>query len=319
MVPVYIKRIASLEDKPERADVTTTCSSMSSNQHKCFEKLVHLTTPKTYVTKIQNYRRQQRKPDSAEVSYQYGWCDDMVDRNANGSKLSSCIKCRSKRVRMIINNQLCVGVEGNAEKPSVNEVPPIKKASGLLTTHKCSTCTDWSLASNISSMGLLHFSPPENYPKKCVPNVPPNVMPPPTRPVPAPVLVCPNTGEQKRLLPVVDLTFGLLKQAARFMFFNCVHDNKKERWTKQDLTAYAQTCGFPGKIRDEIWDVATKLRVGDTDEPVDYSRETHLSLFRYPASWSDKLPLTSYIELAMHQLFLRIVKSNFELVSQWLK
>ena len=118
---------------------------------------------------------------------------------------------------------------------------------------------------------------------------------------------------------MVDLTFDLLKQAARFMFFNCVHDNKKERWTKQDLTAYAQTCGFPGKIRDEIWDVATKLRVGDTDEPVDYSSETHLSLFRYPASWSDKLPLTSYIELAMHQLFLGIVKSNFELVSQWLK
>ena len=152
---------------------------MSSNQHKCFGKLVHLTTPKTYVTKIQNYRREQRKPDSTDVSYPYGWCDDMVDRNTNGSKLASCIQCRAKRVRMIINNQHCVGVEGNAVKPSANEVPRVKKASGLLTTHKCSKCTDWSMASNISSTGLLHFSPPEHYPKKCVPNVPPNAMPPP--------------------------------------------------------------------------------------------------------------------------------------------
>ena len=314
VVPVFIKRIASLEDKPERADVTATVNSSSSNQHKCFGKLVHIATPKTYVTKVEKYKREQKREESAEVAFQFGWCDDMIEKKVNGARLPACIRCRLRRVRRLANNQHSSGMNLNGASCGSAEVPPLRKASQFLPT--CKLCADWSLASNMPSAGLLHFPPPKDYPNKYAPGGPPA---PDARPVPAHALICPNTGKQKRLLPVVDFTFTMLKQAARFAFYNISQDAPKNRWTKEKYRAYAQACGFPGKLRDELWEVAVKLRDGETDVPVDYSSETHLSLFKFPAAWVDKLELRAYIELAMHQFFLGIVQSNFELASMWLK
>ena len=96
---------------------------------------------------------------------------------------------------------------------------------------------------------------------------------------------------------------------------------QKDRWNRDHFNAYLRTCGINDRTRDALFHAAKLLRekkTAHTVPPVDYSSNTHLSTFQYPAVWVGDLEITSFVEMIMHQIFLGIVQSGFKLIAMWL-
>jgi hypothetical protein len=295
MVPIFVKRIVSLEDKVERADYTATAGH-SSNFHRRFGKACHFRTPLCQSDEIAKFLK-ERKIGLKDDKIACGWSFDYVNcSTTNGGRFPSCRDCRLKRIQSLRTNDL----------------------SAVAATPQCSSCADWEMSE--STRHLLLFDAPKNYPEMVAD--PFNLQG--VCPVEAPA------GREVGLkrLSYIDVTFKVLVQAVKFAFYNYSRpqhpksrqqpEKKVKNWTREQMTAYLQTFCIGDAIQKEICDAALAARDAG-HEPIDYNLPDRIGNFHFPAAWMAGLPVTNHIELLMHLLFLGITEKNFDLVVTWLK
>lgn len=257
----------------------TATIACASDYHRCFGTSVRIATPKC--DNVRMNRKQFQYEKAGGRTPHPGWSDEFAVRgNTNGSKLPSCLPCRRRIWKQLFRQQ-----------PTPHQ-----------DNANCSECTNWEVCGETASH-LLKHDPPKDYPKQLSNNDCPLPVPE-GRPVPAQFLI------------PVKLSFEYLIGATRFTFYHACAKGKK-RWGLGACRAYLRTCGV-GSNHQELLLEATKQAIED-DLPIDYNDPEGIGSFRFPASWIGDLSLHQYIELAMHQLFLGIAKSNFELVNKWIK
>lgn len=306
MVPVFLARIASCYDKPERADITGTIGYQSNN-HRSFGRLIQLHTPIVSAKRVTQFLS-QKEPHSA---LQWGWSDNMLaptktDQNVNGAVMPSCFKCRAKGLHALFGSL-----------PQKNG--GFRRAKGEVACGHCDSCANWAI--DESTFDKLKFPAPAHYPKVHDPSCP--VEPPAgrcTTPASLVSVKCPMKGEETSYLAPVEIHFDNLVKATKYAFFHLITPDSTCRWKKQDFSAYMKANGLPDKIIEEAYKVATGVVKDRRQSLVDFTDPEGIDQLRFPAAWIDSnQKMGHYIETVMHQLFLGIAKSNFELCSNWNK
>lgn len=310
MVRVFVTRINASHDKPERADVTGTLS-FSGNMHRSFGRLFHLVSPTIDSKKTRAFLQEAQPNKSNELanSLEWGWSDGMVDgadagnTNANGRILPSCYLCRAKRLHVLLHK-----FPGASHDVTDKEI----------TTNlgNCVTCADWTMDSTTASK--LPFKAPAAYPTTCAPNCP--VTPPAgrcTSNLSLNTIESTLTGENENYLNLTELEFPNMVKATKFAFFNLV---SKPSWTGEKAHAYLIANGVAPKHAKELIDIARSAVKEGRAETVNYNDPEGIDKFRFPAAWIDpQLNVKDYIETIMHEVFLGVAESNFELCSLWNK
>ena len=162
------------------------------------------------------------------------------------------------------------------------------------STHSCH-CSDWKIQSITSAA-------PSDWPTK-FDDRPGAPKAPKGREI---------TGEPPKTvrLVTIKLTVPWLKQAIRFAHHNMktsppgARNRNSRYWNKKHLFAYMRSCAFTSKIMNAVYESAKNL---DADPP------------SMPATWypDDVLKLCHYAP--MHTIFLREVRSNYDLAAKWMK
>ena len=305
MVRVFIKRINSSHDKPERADITGTIAC-TSNVHRSFGKLMPVVPPICNTKKVLAALDEAR-PHSNMLDW--GWSDGMVemrkdDRVANGAKLPSCFFCRAKRLCHLLGS-----------------LPGTNYGVGDLTANleQCRTCADWAL--DASTAGILAFPVPAKYPRTYDNNCPVEA---PTGRSTAPDTFLketnPSTGKTTEYLPHIDVQFGNLVKAVKFAFYHCMSGNAELKWNKSQLESYLNSNGIPLKYANQVWEAVQKVIKDGQEGNVNFDDNEGIGTFRFPAAWIDpNLQVSDFIETLMHEMCLGLGESNFELCSIWNK
>ncbi len=306
MVRVFVKRINASHDKPERADVTGTLG-FSGRSHRCFGTLVDIVTPTCDSKTIRSYLEQAEpfQCNTISNSLPWGWSDDFLDgddygnTHANGRILPSCSRCRAIRLQGLM------GTLPNATRAISDE---------QINADSCGVCADWTINSS-----KLCFKAPPDYPTTMAPNCP--VEPPTgrcTSSMSLKSLVNPATGKEEKYLSPVALTFRDMVKACKFAFFHLV--STETPWTRAKGIAYLKENGIAPKLAEDLCNIAKDALKDGRAATVDYEDPEGIDLFRFTSSWIDpQLEVKDFIETLMHELFLGIGESNFELCSQWFK
>ncbi len=163
----------------------------------------------------------------------------------------------------------------------------------------CNVCADWNM--NEATSKILQFERPKDYPTTSAEGCP--VEPPPGR----------AAGNEK--LQHRELDFAFLKAAARYAFYNASRRKQEGCWNQKQTFDFLRTCGVCRKSQKEIYKAAIKARRDGED--VDYTSETHIGSFEFPAPWIGILELNRHIEVLMHLIFLGIASSNMVLIDLW--
>ena len=278
------KRFGVLADKQERNGITGTLSCSGDN-HRCFGVSGKLLTPSCKVEDIKSFFEMQ-----ATVGKQpgFGWADTFVHKTVNGHALPACKRCRKENLKKL--GLLFRGTNSNR------------------MDNACNNCCNWDLLPSNSTLScLLRFPAHKDYPTHATQGCP--VNPPFGR----------DQFGQDTSLPWVPITWDSLMSACRFAHWQAsVPVPKKHCWNKGEFTAYLKHCGVSTGLTEELHEAAKAT--GTDQQAVDYSDPTGIGSFKFPAAWTSKeVLLTDFVETVMHQLFLGIAESNFELINKWLK
>ena len=207
-------QIASLEDRPERAE-SCHVIAFGSPFHRCTGKLIRLEKPGVRAHELVQFLEDQ-KADQLEVGEaSFGWSDEFVDRSTNGGTLPSCWLCRRARLLQL----------GHSTSNRTTDIV-ITTVSG----HRFhDECTDWEISDKTAS--LLKFSPPDDCPSSFDEDCP--VDPPSKRK--------PGLTE----LECTPMTSGLAKQACRVAHH---HSSLPQNCWAQDVCfEHLRVCGVPKK------------------------------------------------------------------------
>ena len=281
IVPVFIRRIASLTDKVERGDVTATLSC-TSDYHRYFGKVIKFERPAIDKLAVKLVLETQKSGFADESLKDFCWSSPMVDQSKNTGYLASCRSCRKKCL---------LGIQRLSRKTSTTSHEP---------DNICGHCADWTLSD--ATKARLSFGPAKDYPTRMRPNCPFEC------PIERPI------GATK--LEYVDLSFPFMKQAARFAYFHSIGP-RGQQWTKAQCKAYLRTCGIKTSVQEAIYDDARKSH--EENLPVDYTLDDRIGNFFFPAAWNGDVPIPRFIEMLMHLLFLGVAESNFTLSLDYLK
>ena len=73
-------------------------------------------------------------------------------------------------------------------------------------------------------------------------------------------------------------------------------------------------------MADRLHQEAKACARAKQQDNVNYNEADQIGKFEFPAPWlSKEITLRDYVEAIMHQLFLGIAESNYELIQTWLK
>ena len=286
VVPCFFKRFVVMSDKAERNGLTGTIGC-GSNSHRCFSISGIISTPSC---KHDDLTKFLSSLTSRNVKANYGWSHDFVNSKSgnNGAVFPSCRECRQKNLEGL-------GMEFGK-----------KKSTNSKTSNSCTKCCDWELLPSCQkTASMLDFPSPDNYPTQATEGSP--VPPPVGRD---------EFGEETKL-PFMQLSWNVMMQGCRFAFFQAC---RKRGWTKIATTTYLRMCGVSTSLSAELYNAAKECLKANKHESVNYFDKEGIGDFKFPAPWlSKEISLRDYIEGVMHQLFLGITDSNFELIQMWLK
>lgn len=312
IVRVFVARICSSLDKPERADMTGTIN-FNGNNHRSFGRLIRIETPPCNSKKVLEALA-AANPNSSNNhlnGLQCGWSDEMIDRYhggnpmpINGAALPACRNCR------VINLHFLLGCF-----PGANMNIPHEEITTNYGT--CALCANWKMDSTTAEK--LPFRAPADYPTTCAPNCP--VQPPLGRCTTSAsvktVVVSENPLKKEKYLRLKEIEFPNLVTASRFAFFNLVADKP---WTFQMAKAYLTSNGIAPKYANELCNIAKAAKKEGRANAIDYKDPEKVDKFRFPAAWIDQnLSIRDYIETVMHEICLGVTEANFELCSLWMK
>ena len=225
-IPVFVRRIACLTDKVERADYTSTLSC-TSTYHRYFSKICRFDPPTFQIDPIEDKVANDKGGINDNVLRVYGWSCNFVDRSTNGGRFPACYSCRKRNVDLIRNIGICQDAVNN---------------------HQCEVCANWTLDQTTKEM--LSFTVPKDYPTRTLPDCP--IDPPEGREV----------GVET--LSYIDLEFLTMVKAAKFAFFHC-KSKRGTGWNKVHCQAYLRTCGINGRHQDLIYAAAVKAYADEED------------------------------------------------------
>lgn len=281
IIPIYVSHIANLTDKPERADITSTIGC-TSDYHRCFGRLVKLESPILDDKKIHQYLTLSSiRHYPKTIRWLYGWSRHLLPEGSNGTKFQSCLECRKKTCRFLLRE---------------THDRPIGRFTDLTSHTTCLECTNWTLRKEYNHM--LRSPVPKDYPTRTADNC--------TLPAPE--------GREAGLshLGLVELTQEFIVKATKFAYFNASQPKVTKPWGKQITVEYLRTCGVRKEIAAAIFDSAHRNR--RNHEEVNYNEMDRVSDFLFPAAWYAPLDFGNYMELVMHEIFLGVIKSNYELI-----
>lgn len=178
----------------------------------------------------------------------------------------------------------------------------IRKLLGLDPgrVRNCNVCANWNLLDN-----SLHFVPHKDYPTSAAEGCP----------VPAPEGR--NIFQEDNLIPNMQITWDLMKDASRFAFFQA--SRPKGHWLKSSTTAYLKHCGIAGAFTDQLYAAARKCAKAKQQDNIDYFCPSGIGEFVFHPAWKSKsVNMQDFIEAVMHQLFLGAAESNYDLIAMWL-
>ena len=123
MIPVFFRRYASIEDKIERPDTTSTIGC-GSDVHRCYGTIGIIKTHGCDIAGIKLFLVEEY---AGLKDSHWSWCDEFIDRSegANGANLPSCRRCR--RARLVHLGVL------EAPKFNADDVDQL-----------CKDCADWT-------------------------------------------------------------------------------------------------------------------------------------------------------------------------------
>lgn len=217
IVPVYVKRIACLADKIEKAALTYTLSP-TSTLHRCFGKIIELMIPILLSGKIDEYITNLRNGANDTCLKKHGWSNQFYDPSVvtNAAKLVSCVRCRQETIDYL------------------------RQCSSRSTSFKketCCDCANWRIEDDTA--GMLLFDPPSDYPKfekdGC--------------------LIRPPSGREVGLskLRMIRLDFATIVQAIKYAFCNSMG---RKSWNKKNCQAYLRCCGVNEEQQNLVYDKA---------------------------------------------------------------
>ena len=213
----------------------------------------------------------------------FGWSERCIKQNtgSNGHLFPACTRCRKASL-------IKLGLD-------------FPKQNG-----PCTKCANWDLLPT-AGRASLNFLRHDDYPTKVVEG----------SPVPAP------DGRdifgEDVFLPFLSTTWGIMKQACKFAFYQANRPGRGNGWTKKQTVCYLRYCGVSNELGGQLHEAAINCRKAKQQDTIDYSNPIGIGTFTFPAVWlSTHLQLADHIEAAMHQLFLGIAKSNLELTDMWL-
>ena len=280
-IPFLFKRFAVISDKAERNGLTGTLGC-GSNIHRCFGISGLLQTPSCNVQEIQ--RQLQQEQSGAATAPEFGWSDKYVYQNSNGAIFPSCVECRKAGLNKI-------GIQFEIDYTPSDE--------------SCVHCTNWELLPPKDGASL-DFPAHKDYPKAIAEGSP--IAAPEGRDV---------FGVEDQHLPFVRLGWDVMKQASKFAFYQA--SRPKKAWTKSATSCYLKHCGLSGELAESLFAAAKACSKHNQQDTISYDEEDRIGNFEFPAAWlSNEVSMQDYIEAIMHQLFLGITSSNFELLLKWL-
>ena len=119
-------------------------------------------------------------------------------------------------------------------------------------------------------------------------------------------------------LPVVPITWDLMKRACKFAFYQSCR--KKHYWTQDITKCYLKHCGLSSQLSASLYDSARACCAAQQQEEIDYTRKDGIGRFRFHSAWlNDEVSIRDFVEAIMHHLFLGAAESNYELIGIWLK
>ena len=282
VLPCFFRRLVVMSDKAERNGLTGTIGC-GSNSHRCFSISGIISTPPCKRDDLTKFIRDLM---SRNVKVEYGWSEDFVytESGNNGAVFPSCRKCRTANLEKL-------GMQFGKKNTA---------------TKACTKCCDWELLPSCQKKAsLLDFPIPADYPTRIAEGSP--VPPPVGRDI---------FGDETKL-PIIQLSWDVMKQGCRFAFYQAC---RKRGWTKSMTTVYLRMCGVSTALAAELYSAAKECLKRKEDETVNYVDNEGIGDFKFPAPWlSKEISLRDYIEAVMHLLFLGIAESNFDLIQIWLK
>ena len=243
-------------------------------------------TPACKVNDLQRYLNQEV---NGRKKAHYMWSDKFVvnDRDVNGSVFPSCGGCRKHGLRQI-------GIDFGDGALAMST-----------QCSSCSQCANWELLPKHTNSMRLDFPAHKSYPRQATDGSP--VAPPTGRDM---------FGDELRL-PFVQLSWDSMKQASRFAFFQA--SRPRHGWTKATTVCYLKLCGISTDMADKLFSAAKSCAKAKKQDNINYFQFDGIGDFRFPASWlSSEILVQDYIEAPMHQLFLGVAESGYELITKWL-
>ena len=284
IVPCFLRRFVVMSDKAERNGLSSTIACTSDN-HRCFSVSGKLSSPICSVAKVEQFLTRRSQVTKAVP---YGWSEPFVPRDTgnNGAVFVACLECR---------------------KVGLSKLGLDVLLDDDIATTPCQKCANWDLLPRSESPSL-DFPAHQDYPTSITEGSP--VAPPKGRDC---------FGEETKL-PFLQLDWPVMKQACRFAFYQASRSGTGKAWTKPLTMCYLRYCGVSNKVSAELHHAAKACAKAKQQETVDYTDEEKIWNFYFPAAWlSSEITLRDYVEAVMHQLFLGIAESNYDLIADWLK
>ena len=278
VVPYFFRRFVVMSDKAERNGLTGTLGC-GSNLHKCFGVSGNIQTPSCNVDEIERCLNQERKNSKA---LPFGWSGNYVQQNVNGAIFPACYNCRKMSLQKL-------GVTFGLDNVNISD---------------CKACSNWNLLPENVSVSL-DFPAHKDYPKSIAEGSP--VPPPRGR----------DVFEEGISLPFIQIEWDVMKAACKFAFYQA--SRPKKAWSKGTTTCYLKHCGISNELAERLYDAAKACSKGKQQDTINYSQAEGVGTFEFPASWlSREISVRDYIEAVMHQLFLGIASSNFDIIQRWM-
>ena len=170
----------------------------------------------------------------------------------------------------------------------------------------CPQCCNWDFFPKSNGLNLT-FPRHKDYPTSATDGSP--VPPPEGRDC--------FEFENGSRLPFIKLDWDMMKQACRFAFYQA--SRPKGAWTKATTSCHLRHCGISTGLAELVHELAKTCAKAKEQDLINYDDPKGIGKFKFPGPWrSSEISLRDCVEAIMHQLFLGIAESNYELISQFL-
>ena len=287
VLPWFLKDFAVIADRAERPGLTGSLG-FGSDTHRCFTVSGKIQTPSAKVKDVHKFIERERKRKGHNTT-KFGWSDKFISKEGkhNGAFFPACGNCRKKGLR-----KLGLKFRNDSDVPE--------------STDPCPHCLNWELMAK-NPLVSLDFPVHDDYPSRFTEGSP--VPPPEGRNI--------FTEEKGHKLPFVQLDWALMIQACKFAFYQA--SRPKRAWTKAQTMMYLKYCGVSLVLAESLHNIAKACATAKHQDSVDYDDADGVFEFKFPGPWLAKqLCMRDYIEAIMHQLFLGVAESNFEIGTKFL-